>query len=392
MLSNKRIKRWSSAVLAVVFCLSAVTSVAASSVSKPLPKPSWQKNLSEMNQFIEAPYHIPNTKTVYLASNTYIASQTKVWEAGVVTAVDESSGKPKWSFTFYQKGTPYPWGTKIAYSKIGSVYALVKDGQGTKLFSVNASGKSNWTIPVPNAEDVHVMNDGTILLIDPDKKVAPTAKSKPRAYAYSANGKKLAEVALGQIYNVIGGQYVVSQIGEIGNSKVAVYGSKLNKVFNYNLPNGAVTYVGEATWVINNSDILLRVNIPKSGNKLIALNAKGKTRWERVIPGNAWIQSIGQNYVVYADGVMSLYNAKGLVANTSIKSNLPIPAISEALDHHIVMNIENGNKVLNGKTLKVMYEYPYDESSRKYYYAGDGYLYTVTKGYQLSQYKLQHLK
>ncbi|WP_216633881.1 hypothetical protein [Paenibacillus alvei] len=221
---------------------------------------------------------------------------------------------------------------------------------------------------------------------------APTAKSKPRAYAYSANGKKLAELALGQIYNVIGGQYVVSQIGEIGNSKVAVYGSKLNKLFTYNLPNGAVTYVGEATWVINNSDILLRVNIPKSGNKLIALNAKGKTIWERIIPGNAWIQSIGQNYVVYADGVMSLYNAKGLVANTSIKSNLPIPVISEALDHHIVMNTENGNKVLNGKTLKVMYEYPYDETSRKYYYAGDGYLYTVTKGYQLSQYKLQQLK
>ncbi|EPY03775.1 hypothetical protein PAALTS15_28576 [Paenibacillus alvei TS-15] len=389
MLSNKRIKRWSSALLAVVLCLSAVTSISASSASKPLPKPSWQKNLPEMNQFIEAPYHIPNTKTVYLASNTFIASQTKVWEAGVVTAVDESSGKPKWSFTFYQKGTPYPWNTKIAYSKFGSVYALVKDGQGTKLFSVNASGKSNWTIPVPNAEDVHVMNDGTILLIDPDRKVTPTAKSKPRAYAYSANGKKLAEVALGQMYSVIGGQYVVSQIGEIGKSNLAVYGSKLNKLFTYNLLSGAVTYVNEATWVINNGDILLRVNIPKSGNKLIALNAKGKTLWDRSIPGNAGVQSIGQNYVVYADGVMSLYNAKGLVTKATVKADVPFAVMFETLDQHIEMYTGDVQKVLHAKTLQTLYEYPYDENTMKYYYAGNGYLYSVTKGHQLAQYKLQ---
>ncbi|WP_185929313.1 outer membrane protein assembly factor BamB family protein [Paenibacillus popilliae] len=389
MLSNKRIKRWSSALLAVVLCLSAVTSVSASRTSKPLPKPSWQKDLSEVNQFIEAPFHIPSTKTVYLASNTYIASQTKVWEAGVVTAVDESSGKPKWSFTFYQKGTPYPWNTKIAYSKEGSVYALVKDGQGTKLFSVNASGKSNWTIPVPNAEDVHVMNDGTILLIDPDRKVTPTAKSKPRAYAYSANGKKLAELSLGQMYSVIGGQYVVSQIGEIGKSNLAVYGSKLNKLFTYNLPSGAVTYVNEATWVINNRDILLRVNVPKSGNKLIAMNAKGKTLWERSIPGNARVQSIGQNYVVYADGVISLFNAQGLVTKAEVKVDLPIAIIFETPDQQIEIHTENAKKVLNAKTLQTIYEYPNDQDRQKYHYVGNGYLYSINQGNQLAQYKLQ---
>lgn len=375
-------------ILAGVLLLSSMASAAESSATdNQLKNPAWKFTLkSQLDGFTGDPYHVPNSNTVYLPSYTLTNSATKVWEVGVVTAVDKTTGKEKWSYPFYKKGEPYPLNTSdYAYSKSGSVYALVSTVLGTKLHSVHSSGKSNWIINVPEAQNVYVMNDNTLLLVD---QGMPSSKGKKKVYAYSPNGKKLAEQSLGDMYAVIGGQYLVSQVGQIGNSKLEVFGPKLNRLFTYKLPTGAVTYIDEAAWVINNGDILVRMNLPKTGNKLIAFNSKGKALWGRNIAGNASVQSDGQSYVVYANGEMSLYNSKGLVRQRNLTLSDPMQTIQKTPDNKLLIYSENERSVLDPNTLETIYQFPIGDNLLEYNYAGDGCLYAVTDAYKLMQYKL----
>lgn len=65
----------------------------------------------------------------------------------------------------------------------------MKDGGGSRLYSVNSYGKQNWVINVPDAQNLYAMNNGTVLLINSDK-VDSKGNRTPWAYAYSQNGKK----------------------------------------------------------------------------------------------------------------------------------------------------------------------------------------------------------
>ncbi|WP_314586988.1 PQQ-binding-like beta-propeller repeat protein [Paenibacillus terrigena] len=374
-----------SGIIAGVLLFSGMVSAAGSSTTDSLLKdPEWKISLKKLDGFTEAPYHFPNSNTVYLQSYTLVNSATKVWDVGVVTAADKTTGKERWSYQFYKKGTPYPLNTsKFAYSKFGSVYALVSDALGTKLHSVNSSGKSNWTIPVPEAQDVYAMNDGTLLLVN---RYTRDSSGKFKVYAYNANGKKISEQSVGEMHSVVGGQYLISQI--TGSAKLEVFGPKLNRLFTYPLPNGAVTSIDEGSWVINNGDILIRINIPKSGNKLISLNSQGKTLWGRSIAGNASVQSVGASYVVYVDGEMNLFSSKGLLNSKKIKVDDPMHAIMNTSDNKILVYSENGRSIIDTSTLELIYNYPYDQKLLKYYYAGDGYLYAISDENQLLQYKL----
>ncbi|MDQ0088873.1 hypothetical protein J2T12_002283 [Paenibacillus anaericanus] len=191
------------------------------------------------------------------------------------------------------------------------------------------------------------------------------------------------------MYTVLGGQYLVSQKGELGNSKIEVYGPKLDLLFTYNPPNGTVTYIDEAAWIINNGDILIRMNLPKTGNRLIALNPKGKTLWGRNIAGNASVQSLGQNYVVYENGEMSLYGSKGLILKKAIELSDPMQVVLKTSDNKILVYSEDWKTILSPTTLEPLYQIPYDEQLLKYYYVGEGYLYAVSDAYQLFQYRLE---
>ncbi|WP_018756940.1 PQQ-binding-like beta-propeller repeat protein [Paenibacillus terrigena] len=376
-----------SGIIAGVLLFSGMVSAVGSTTTDSLPKdPEWKIALKKLDGFTEAPYHVPNSNTVYLQSYTLVNSATKVWDVGVVTAADKTTGKEKWSYQFYKKGTPFPMNTsKFAYSKGGSVYALVSDALGTKLHSVNSSGKSNWTIAVPEVQDVYAMNDGTLLLVN---RFTRDSSGKFKVYAFNANGKKISEQSVSDMYAVVGGQYLISQIAKQGSAKLEVFGPKLNRLFTYPLPDGAVTSIDEGSWVINNGDILIRMNIPKSGNRLISLNSQGKTLWGRTIAGNASVQSIGDSYVVYENGEMSLFNSKGLIKKKNIKLDDPMHEILNTPDNKILVYSENGRSIIDPSTLELIYNYPFDQKLLNYYYAGDGYLYAISDEYQLLQYKL----
>lgn len=358
-------------------------------------QPSWKFSLkSETQSFITDPYHVPNTDTLYVTyiSDNYINTGTKVWSGGVVSAIDIKTGKVKWSYETFKKGPGVPWSTDFAFSKKGTVYALDSGSYGHKLISINVSGKQNWVISVPEVSEMYPMNDGSIILIDKMKKDSD-GKFKPYAYAYNANGKKLGERFLHEMYSVIDGQYVITQIGPFGNCKLDVFGPQLNRIFTYTPPTGAVTYVDQSIWTINNSEILIRMNLPKTGNRLIALNSKGKTLWGRKIEGNASVQSAGQNYVVYEKGYLSLYGTKGLIRKKAYTLSDPMGVLIPTLDNKIAIYSEDWKSVIDPSSLEVIYQIPYDIEdtiNRKfvfYHYAGNGYLYEKANG-QLTQYKL----
>lgn len=354
-----------------------------------LPSPNWSKTLKfELYGFPQAPYHVPNTNTVYVHSTSSVESETKSWEVAVVSAVDKTTGKEKWNYSFYKKGMAYPWRTEIAYSNKGSVYALVGDANGSKLYSVNSSGALNWMLPVSEADELAVMNDGTIILINPSKMDAK-GNFAPWAYAYNTNGKKLSEQILGDSYTIVGGKYLVSQTEDSVKAKVAVYSSTLKKQFTYNPPTGAYIDVAGNSWVINNNEFLIRVNLPKTGNRLIALDTKGNSLWGRNIAGNASVQSIGKNYVVYENAEMKVYGTQGLIFKKSMKLTDPMQTVLSTPDNKIMIYEDEYKSILDPATLMTVYHLPYDEDgSVKYYYAGDGYLYGVEDYYKLFQYKL----
>lgn len=128
-------------IFAVFYLFSGLATANSISPSNDF-KPLWNiSNKSELDMFLQAPYHVPNTNIVYLHTNTWVNSETKSWMVSVVSAVDKNTGNKKWSFDFYKKGMPYPWTTSdLAYSQSGSIYALVKDGGGSRLYSVNSAG------------------------------------------------------------------------------------------------------------------------------------------------------------------------------------------------------------------------------------------------------------
>lgn len=381
-----------STIFVVIYLFSGLASAASSNSSINDIKSLWNiSNESELDMFLQAPHHVPNTNTVYIHTNTSINSETKSWMVSVVTAVDKTTGKKKWSFDFYKKGMPYPLNTSdLAYSKSGSVYALVQDAGGTRLYSVNSAGKQNWMINVPNAQELYIMNNGTVLLIDSNKRDSK-GKLTPWAYAFSIDGKKVGAQSLSETYTVIDGQYLVSQIGPFGKSKLEVFGPKLNRLFTYTPPVGATVYVDEMSWGINKSDILLRMNLPKIGNRLIAIDSKGKTLWGRNIAGNASVQSIGENYAIYEKNELSVFGAKGLIAKKSIQVSDPMNVVLKTFDNKIMVYSENWKSIIDPITLETMYHVPYDDKQLTYYYVGDGYLYLMKSGYQLFQYKLDRV-
>ncbi|GIQ64009.1 hypothetical protein PACILC2_25770 [Paenibacillus cisolokensis] len=157
-----------------------------------LPVPVWE--WKGAGQIIETPYHYKNT--AYLVSSGEVASATKVWPVVILTAVDVNSGKKKWSYTFYEKGTPYPLSTSpLVYGSDGAVYAMVSDVTGNKLFAVTASGKAKWIIQVPEADELYMMRDGTLLLIDRDKRDS-SGKTANWVYSYNASGKQIGKKRL----------------------------------------------------------------------------------------------------------------------------------------------------------------------------------------------------
>lgn len=84
-----------SGILAVIFLLSGRVS-ANNSLGVSKLNPVWTITLeNKLDGFTVAPYHVPNSNTVYIQSYTLINSETKSWDVGVVSAIEKTTGKEK---------------------------------------------------------------------------------------------------------------------------------------------------------------------------------------------------------------------------------------------------------------------------------------------------------
>lgn len=361
-----------------------------------LPVPVWEWKGAD--QIIETPYHYKNT--AYLVSSGEVASATKVWPVVVLTAVDVNSGKKKWSYTFYEKGTPYPLSTSpLVYGSDGAVYAMVNDVTGNKLFAVNASGKAKWIIQVPEADELYMMRDGTLLLIDRDKRDS-SGKTANWVYSYNASGKQIGKKTIGDIYSVVDGQYIVSQVefsakdskGAYQKIRADFYNSKLGHVFSYSFPARAYTDISEAVWTLDGGNVMFRVNIPEKGNQLVAVNAKGKAQWRLSIAGNADVESAKGGFAVFGSNELRFYNAKGgLVTKRKlvVQHEAPMFTLWKAADQKLLVRMNDRQLIVNPATLKTLYEFPLDTADVEYRYTGNGYLYRISEsGSQISQFVL----
>lgn len=101
-------------------------------------------------------------------------------------------------------------------------------------------------------------------------------------------------------------------------SRIQALDSSLNSVFTYQMPADSYTEVSY-NHVLSDGTVLVRANIPKTGNRLFGFSSKGNLLWGRDIAGDAVVSSLGDVYGVYANGKLSLYNVKGLVKSVALK-------------------------------------------------------------------------
>src|SRR4030095_1000492 len=86
----------------------AVYGVAYAKSYDKLPKEAWtQKPNADYVPIQEEIYIVPGTNTIYLHVGEEKASQTKVWAPDTLRAVDQSTGKVKWTYSFANTG--YRW-------------------------------------------------------------------------------------------------------------------------------------------------------------------------------------------------------------------------------------------------------------------------------------------
>ncbi|MBC2632174.1 hypothetical protein H6X84_24465, partial [Salmonella enterica subsp. enterica serovar Enteritidis] len=136
--------------------------------------PQWTQSTKDEFLDVKNDIHLAtDQKLVYLHmqdEKTY----TKIWNYDTLNAVDPDTGKTKWIFPFFKEGigyltTEYPF----MYGKNGTTYAYFESNR--LLYSINAKGKQNWMIELPEQQHpdavwnnpVHLMKDGTLLYIVP---------------------------------------------------------------------------------------------------------------------------------------------------------------------------------------------------------------------------------
>jgi len=111
--------------------------------------------------------------------------------------------------------------------------------------------------------------------------------------------------------------------------------------------------------VLTDGTVLIRANLPKTGNRLFGFDSKGKLLWGRDVAGNAVISSLGEVYGIYANGKLSLYNVKGLVKTVALQDETEFfVSLYQLQDGNIELSFPgSATYILNPKTLAVDYTF-----------------------------------
>lgn len=343
---------------------------------------------------------------VYVQTTTSVASQTKLWEVDVVKALDEKDGSLKWEYVFHKSGDAYPANSSFVYRPDGTVYASVETyGNEHQLYSINASGKEKWVKKVTVAGKLYALHDGSLLVVA-EPKVDKSGNVNTQLLRYQKDGKQVYRKEItGEVLAVNGDQIVVNTSKRIksgsywtqkANPTIKVLNSGLKQMYTYAFPANAST-IGDGDAPIHflsDGTILYRYNETKSGNKLLALDPKGKKLWVRSIPGNAAVKAVKSSYVVYTGKKLELYNHKGKVTQKEFQgTSLPMNQVGVTQNEspELILNFEEKGYILNPANLDTVYEFPMGEASDQvpfgYSYVGKGIIYAEKEG-KLLQYRV----
>ncbi len=387
-------------VLATSVLLSSFSSIASAKEWSTLSNPQWTQSTKDEFLDVKNDIHLAtDQKLVYLHmqdEKTY----TKIWNYDTLNAVDPDTGKTKWIFPFFKEGigyltTEYPF----MYGKNGTTYAYFESNR--LLYSINAKGKQNWMIELPEQQHpdavwnnpVHLMKDGTLLYIVP--KSTKTGNETTIVYGYNKNGKQIFKKLISGHVEKVTDTYVIVQNQSVSFNyfKSDVYNTAMKRLYRYEFPKGATTDIGYTT-VWDDGTVLFRADLPKTGNRLIAISPQGKVLWTREVPGNAEIREVGNYYIVYVDKTVSLYDSKGFVAKHAfdhIDDEVPIyPSARMTDDHKIWLDLVIEQYVLDPKDMSVIQNFKLNNEDTKIMQYDNNIVYTLDESKnKVSKYQLK---
>ncbi|MEK4292528.1 hypothetical protein BSK65_15075 [Paenibacillus odorifer] len=357
---------------------------AAGTVTK-LPSPQWsQLNAVGALESIEGgPVELPSLNTVYLHTKEEHATQTKVWLVDTLKSYDTQTGKLKWSVNFADPGTAMFRESKdYLVAPDGTVYITFTDNlspDATQIYAVGPDGKRKWKVNLSQTEGYLYRLDNGSLVFASQGNFDNNGNYTGSLTLINKSGTKVKNISYKGTVLAQGNRVLIqTNYGGGKGSRIQALDSSLNSVFTYQMPADSYTEVSY-NHVLSDGTVLVRANIPKTGNRLFGFSSKGNLLWGRDIAGDAVVSSLGDVYGVYANGKLSLYNVKGLVKSVALKD---VTEFFISLDRLQDGNIELGfpgsaTYVLNPKTLAVDYTFKLKDDFN-FNYVGNGVGYVMT--------------
>ncbi|KTD84100.1 PQQ-binding-like beta-propeller repeat protein [Paenibacillus etheri] len=363
----------------------ASTAVEAAGAVTKLPDYQWnQLNVVGALESIEGgPVEVPSLNTVYLHTKEEHATQTKVWLVDTLKSYDTQTGKLKWSVNFADPGTAMFRESKdYLVAPDGTVYITFTDNlspDATQIYAVGPDGKRKWKVNLSQTEGYLYRLDNGSLVFASQGNFDDNGNYAGSLILINKNGTKIKNVSYKGTVLAQGNRVLIqTNYGGGKGSRIQALDSSLNSVFTYQLPVESYTEVSYNN-VLSDGTVLVRANIPKTGNRLFGFNPKGKLLWGRDIAGNGVVSSLGEVYGVYANGKLSLYNVKGLVKSVPLQDETEFfVSLSRFQDGNIELGFPgSATYVLNPKTLAVDYTFKLKDDFNFIYVGNEvGYIMT----------------
>ncbi|WP_340011625.1 hypothetical protein MHI32_29825 [Paenibacillus sp. FSL H7-0690] len=337
---------------------------AAAAVTK-LPNAQWsQLNVVGELESVEGnPMEVTKLNTVYLHTKEEHATQTKIWLVDTLKSYDTQTGKLKWSVNFADPGTSmFRESKEYLVSPDGTLYLTFTDNlspDATQIYAVGADGKRKWKVNLSQAEGYLYRLDNGNLVFASRGQFDGSGNYSGSLTLINKNGTKIKNVTYKGTVAGKGNRILIqTNYGSGKGSRIQALDSSLNSVFTYQLPADSYTEV-DYNEVLTDGTVLIRANLPKTGNRLFGFDSKGKLLWGRDVAGNAVISSLGEVYGIYANGKLSLYNVKGLVKSVALQDETEFfVSLYQLQDGNIELSFPgSATYILNPKTLAVDYTF-----------------------------------
>ncbi|MEW4370743.1 hypothetical protein [Paenibacillus kandeliae] len=328
-------------------------------------------------------YVVPAKKLVYVHISQLIpykgsASTQYGWSVDSLKALDQNTGKVKWTYTFHQSAGPYTLYSLYKFTASGTAYVFQSFSDNTyRLYSINSSGELNWIRSLPRQSngdiiDFQVMQDGSIVAAvqhDYNSKGVYTTD----LLRFQADGKLLNRSSVkGQLLGIqqnrvlfIVSPLVKDQSGIWGNPyspQIAAYDLSLKKVFAYQLPKSAYVFgeLNAGQMVMADGSVVIRAEANSTQDKLYGFSPSGTLLWGRLILVDAFVQPVGSGYATYSPSKMTLdlYSPKGKIATHTFNELADETTdLTTNVNGNLMLNLAQNTYVLNPNTLNVALSY-----------------------------------